>query len=1227
MAANNFEKLKSLLNERILLLDGAMGTMIQRYKLDEEHFRGMRFNDFQKNLKGNNDLLVITQPDIILEIHKKYLESGSDIIETNTFNSNAISQSDYNLESIVYELNYEAAKLARKAADEYTLLNPEKPRFVAGAIGPTNQTASLSPDVNNPGIRRVDFDTLMNAYYEQVKGLVDGGTDIILIETVFDTLNCKAAIAAVRKYFFDFSTELPLMISGTITDNSGRTLSGQTLEAFWYSVKHAPNLLSIGLNCALGTKQMEPFIEELSNLANCYISLYPNAGLPNEFGGYDETADMMAVELKSYAERGFLNIVGGCCGTTPDHIAAMQKICSKLKPRELSPKTSHLSLSGLEALKVFPGSNFINIGERTNVAGSSKFKKLIYEENFEEALKIAREQVENGAQIIDINMDDAMLDSVKSMTMFLNQIGSEPEISKVPIMIDSSRWEVIEAGLKCVQGKCIINSISLKEGEEVFKTHARKALEYGAAVIVMAFDEEGQAVDLDRRIQIVRRAYNILVNEIGFEPSDIIFDTNILTIGTGIEEHNNYAINFIEACRWIKSNLPETYTSGGISNISFSFRGNNPVREAMHSVFLYHAIRAGLDMGIVNAGQLVIYDDIDPLLRERIEDVVLNRRADATDRLLEIAENYKESTDKIAKEADWRSLEVEERLKIALIKGIVDYIDQDTEEARLKFESPLKVIEGPLMDGMNVVGDLFGAGKMFLPQVVKSARVMKKSVAILIPYIEEELKGTGKNSAGKILLATVKGDVHDIGKNIVGVVLACNNYEIIDLGVMVPCEKIIEEAKKNNVDIIGLSGLITPSLDEMVHVAKELEKNSMEIPLLIGGATSSRIHTAVKISPNYSAPVVHVLDAGKSVPTVNSLLGENKNEFILKLKNEYNELKSNHEKTHAAKNLMSLEEARKNKFKFDYENYKVIKPNKLGLNILKDYPIEPIRSFINWTQFFVTWELKGRYPAIFNNPSKGAEARKLFDDANKLIDLIIQNKSIKINAAYGLYPANSTDNDDIEVYSDENRTEIISVVNTLRQQLSKSDKSSNYSLADYILPKSSGRMDYVGFFGITAGIGVDNLVEYYEKNNDDYNALMVKVIADRFAEAMAEHLHLRVRKEFWGYQANEELDLDEILAENYKGIRPAMGYPSLPDHKENRKLFDLLNLTEHCEVELSENGMMIPGASVSGMYFAHPDSKYFAVGYLAKDQIENYAQRKNVDILKVEKWLSNYLGY
>jgi 5-methyltetrahydrofolate--homocysteine methyltransferase len=1225
------EAFKKLLQEKILVIDGAMGTMIQRHKLTEKDFRGERFTEHPHDLKGNNDLLSITQPEIIKGIHRAYFEAGADIIETNTFNANGFSQADYHTEEFVYEINFEAAKIAKEIANEFNTKFPGKLKLVAGALGPTNKSLSLSPNVNDPGYRAVTFDETVKAYYDQTRGLVDGGVDILLIETIFDTLNAKAAIIATQKYLDEHKIELPVMISGTIVDQSGRTLSGQIVEAFNISISHAKNLVSVGLNCALGAKQMRPFVEDLSNISDKFISVYPNAGLPNEMGGYDETPQTMASVLEDFLQSGFVNIVGGCCGTTPDHIKAIAELIKHHNPRVPKKQEPYLRLSGLEPVILRPDSNFMNIGERTNVTGSKKFARLIKENNYDEALSVARDQVENGAQVLDINMDEGMLDSEVAMTKFLNLLEAEPDIAKLPIMIDSSKWSVIEAGLKCLQGKGIVNSISMKEGEGVFKEHARKVLSYGAAVIVMAFDEKGQADTLERRIEICKRAYDILTKEIGFHPQDIIFDPNILAIATGIEEHNNYAVDYLEATRWIKQNLPLAKVSGGVSNLSFSFRGNDVVREAMHSAFLFHAIKAGMDMGIVNAGQLEVYEEIPKDLLEKVEDVILNRRQDATERLIEFAETIKKKDKTEEKQDEWRTLPVEERLKHALIKGIVDYIDEDVEAARLKFSQPLEVIEGPLMAGMNVVGDLFGAGKMFLPQVVKSARVMKKAVAILIPYIEaEKEKNQSTRERGKVLMATVKGDVHDIGKNIVGVVLGCNNYEVIDLGVMVHTEKILQTAIEEKVDVIGLSGLITPSLDEMVHVAKEMERRGMNLPLLIGGATTSRVHTAVKISPNYSGAVIHVLDASRSVPVVSNLLNENeweRDKYIQSFKNEYVQLSEEYNKRKSDKNYISLESARANGFKIDWKESSVKKPNKLGVTVLKDYPLSTLKNYIDWTPFFMTWELKGKYPSIFEDKSVGGEAKKLFDDANKLLDKIIKEKQLTANGVIGLFPANSVGVDDIEVYSDESRSGVKRVLHTIRQQMQKSKDEPNIALADFIAPKDTGVEDYIGMFAVTAGIGIEKLIDKFEKEHDDYNSIMVKALADRLAEAFAEHLHELVRKEYWGYASDENFSNEELVKEKYVGIRPAPGYPAQPDHTEKPIIFSLLYVEKNTGIKLTENLAMYPAASVSGLYFSHPEAKYFTVGKIGKDQVLDYHRRKGMSVEEIERWLSPILNY
>ncbi len=1222
--------LEKLLRERILVLDGAMGTMIQRFKLTEEDFRGERFKDHPSDLKGNNDLLSITRPDVIKSIHRQYLEAGADLIETNTFSSTSLAQADYNLESLVYELNYESAKIAKEVTAGFNVPGNNRPRFVAGALGPTNKSLSLSPDVNDPGYRAVTFTEVADAYAEQLRGLIDGGADIILIETIFDTLNSKAAIYAVNEVFREKNVSLPVMISGTIVDLSGRNLSGQTAEAFLISISHTPNLVSVGLNCALGATQMRPFLKDIADKCPVFVSVYPNAGLPNEFGGYDETPNMMADVLREFADENMVNIVGGCCGTTPDHIKVIADIVGKLTPRVPPTPPRYLRLSGLEPLVVRPETNFVNIGERTNVAGSKKFARLIMSGNYEEALSIARNQVEGGAQVLDVNMDEGMLDSVAAMTKFLNLLGAEPDIAKLPVMIDSSKWEVLEAGLKVLQGKSIVNSISMKEGEEVFKEHARKVLQYGAAVIVMAFDETGQADTLERRIEICSRAYRILTEEVGFPPEDIIFDPNILTVATGMEEHNNYGVDYIEATKWIKDNLPYAKVSGGVSNVSFSFRGNDVVREAMHSAFLYHAIKAGMDMGIVNAGQLAVYEDIDKELLVLVEDVLLNRRPDATERLITFAEHVKSKDKAEVKTESWRETPVEERLKYALLKGIVDYIEADTEEARLKYPAPLNVIEGPLMDGMNLVGDLFGAGKMFLPQVVKSARVMKKSVAVLIPYIEEEKKRSpgSAQSAGKILMATVKGDVHDIGKNIVGVVLGCNNFDVIDLGVMVPAEKILDTAIKENVDVIGLSGLITPSLDEMVSVAKEMERRKMNIPLLIGGATTSRVHTAVKIAPNYSAPVVHVLDASRSVPVAAKLVSnEARGEFAASIREEYGKLREDHRKKQDMKEFVSIAEARKNRFNPGWEDYTPPVPNKTGVIEYINFSLERLRKYIDWTPFFQAWELKGKYPEIFETAKYGTEAKKLFADANALLDRIVNEQLLQANGVVGIFPANTTNHDDVEVYTGDDRHGLLAEFHFLRQQAIKASGLPNLCLSDFVAPKESGKKDYIGLFAVTAGIGVDELVKQFEADHDDYSAIMVKALADRLAEAFAEYLHEVVRKELWGYAADEKLSNDELIGEKYSGIRPAPGYPGCPDHSEKITLFNLLGVSERTGINLTENLAMYPTAAVCGIYFSHPGSKYFTTGKLNKDQVLDYHRRKGMSLEEIEKWLRPVLNY
>lgn len=1217
--------IKQILKERILILDGAMGTMIQRHTLEEEDFRGERFKSHKHSLKGNNDLLSITRPDIIKEIHSKYFEAGADIAETNTFSSTRIAQADYKLEDIVYELNFQAAKIAKEVADEYTKKEPHKPRFVAGSIGPTNRTASLSPDVNDPGFRGVTFDELVDAYYEQAKGLIDGGVDILLVETIFDTLNAKAALFGIQKLFYETGKKIPVMVSGTITDASGRTLSGQTVEAFLYSVSHV-DLLSIGFNCALGAKQLRPHISTIAEKSELLVSAHPNAGLPNEFGEYDETPETTAEQIEEFLREDLINIVGGCCGTTPEHIKAIADVAKKYKPR-VPPKVEPLPrYSGLEPLTVYDGSNFVNVGERTNVTGSAQFKKLIVAENYEDALAIARHQVEGGAQVIDVNMDEGMLDSEEVMTKFLNLIASEPDISKLPIMIDSSKWSVIEAGLKCVQGKSIVNSISMKEGEEKFKESARKVRMYGASVIVMAFDEKGQADTFERKIQICKRAYDILTKEVGFPPEDIIFDPNILTVATGIEEHNNYAVDYMNATKWIKDNLPGAQVSGGVSNISFSFRGNNVVREAMHSAFLYHAIRAGMNMGIVNPGMIEVYEEIPKDLLERVEDVLLNRRPDATERLVEFADTIKYKGKEQVRDDSWRQQDVKSRLTHSLVKGIVEYIDEDTEEARKLFDKPIQVIEGPLMDGMNVVGDLFGAGKMFLPQVVKSARVMKKAVAYLLPFIEAE-KEEGAKPKGKILMATVKGDVHDIGKNIVGVVLGCNNYDVVDLGVMVSCEKILETARQEKADIIGLSGLITPSLDEMVHVAKEMEREGFDIPLLIGGATTSKVHTAVKIEEHYKrGQTIHVLDASRSVPVVGNLLGDNKEKFSSEIKDEYIKLREHHLKNRVQKPYLSYQEAKKNKLKIDFKEEDIQKPNFTGIKVFDDYPLEEIAEYIDWAPFFRTWELAGKYPEILEDNVVGETARNLFKDANELLKKIITEKWLTAKAVIGIWNANAVC-DDIEVYKDDSGKEVVKVFRNLRQQGQKSKNVPNISLSDFIAQKETGLNDYIGGFAVTAGIGIEKWIKKFQDDNDDYNKIMLQALADRLAEAFAELMHKKVRTEYWGYSKDEKLGNEDLIKEKYIGIRPAPGYPACPDHTEKTTLFEILDAEKNTGIKLTESLAMYPASSVSGLYFAHPKSKYFGLGKIGKDQVEDYAKRKGMSMKDAERWLAPTLNY
>ncbi|WBO83948.1 methionine synthase [Hymenobacter yonginensis] len=1218
--------LHDILRQRVLILDGAMGTMIQRHTLTEEDFRGTRFADHPKPLRGNNDLLSLTRPDIIRGIHDEYFAAGADMVETNTFSGTTIAQADYALEHVVYELNYESARLARESADAFTALTPDKPRFVAGAVGPTNRTASLSPDVNRPGFRAVTFDELATAYLEQVRGLVDGGSDALLIETIFDTLNAKAALYAVQKFFDEGGKVVPVMISGTITDASGRTLSGQTVEAFWNSIRHLP-LLSVGLNCALGADQLKMYIKELSRIADVHISAYPNAGLPNAFGGYDESAQEFAGVVEGYLADGLVTVVGGCCGTTPQHIGELARLAEKYAPRTLPEVPKATRLSGLEPFGVYPDSLFVNVGERCNVTGSRAFARLIRTGNYEAALQVARDQVEGGAQVIDVNMDEGMLDSEQAMTTFLNLIASEPDISRVPVMIDSSKWSVLEAGLKCVQGKSIVNSISLKEGEDVFRQRARTVRQYGAAVVVMAFDENGQADNYEKRIEICRRSYDILVNEVGFPAEDIIFDPNILTVGTGMEEHRNYALDFIEAVRWIKANLPGALTSGGVSNISFSFRGNDVVREAMHSAFLYHAIRAGLDMGIVNPSQLAVYDEVPQDLLELVEDVLLNRRPDATERLVDFADTVKQK-DKVEVVADaWRSLPVKERLQHALVKGITEFIDQDTEEVRQLVGRPLEVIEGPLMAGMNVVGDLFGAGKMFLPQVVKSARVMKKAVAYLEPYLLADKQSGDRQTAGKILLATVKGDVHDIGKNIVGVVLACNNFDIVDLGVMVPLERILDEAQKQQVDVIGLSGLITPSLDEMVYVAQEMEKRGLKTPLLIGGATTSRLHAAVKIAPNYSGPIVHVNDASRSVGVAAALLGSADAEYARTVREEYRQLREDYAGRQRDKNYLTIEAARENGFQADWAATPIVKPTFLGTKTLEDYDLAELATYIDWTPFFQTWELKGRYPRILEDPNVGEAATQLFHDAQKMLRQIIDEKLLTARAVIGFWPANTVGHDTVQVFTDDSRTKVATEFFTLRQQSEKAEGVPNLAFSDFVAPLETGRADYIGGFAVTAGIGIEKHLERFEAEHDDYSSILMKALADRLAEAFAERLHQRVREEFWGYDPAENLTNEDLIQEKYKGVRPAPGYPGCPDHTEKITLFNLLDAETATGIRLTENLAMYPASSVSGLYYAHPDSRYFGLGRIGQDQVADMAQRKNMPLPELERWLMPNLNY
>ncbi|MGY1717703.1 methionine synthase [Blastococcus sp. SYSU DS0552] len=1246
-------RLRALLEERILVLDGAMGTAIQRDRPDEAGYRGERFADWPSDVQGNNDLLSLTQPELIAGIHREYLEAGADLVETNTFNATTISLADYGMQELAYELNVASARLARREADAMTERTPGRPRFVAGAIGPTSRTASISPDVNDPGARNVGFDDLVAAYLEQANGLVDGGVDALLIETIFDTLNAKAAIFALETLFEQRGRRWPVLISGTITDASGRTLSGQVTEAFWNSVRHVQPLL-IGLNCALGAKEMRPYIAEMARVADTFVSCYPNAGLPNAFGEYDESPAETAAIVAEFAESGLVNLVGGCCGTTPAHIAAIAGAVAGLPPRTPAQTSPALRLSGLEPLTVTEESLFVNVGERTNITGSARFRNLIKAGDYPAALAVARQQVEAGAQVIDVNMDEGMIDGVEAMDRFTKLIAAEPDICRVPVMVDSSKWEVIEAGLKNVQGKAIVNSISLKNGEEEFVREARLCRRYGAAVVVMAFDEDGQADDLQRRIDICRRAYAVLTEQVGFPAEDIIFDPNVFAVATGIEEHANYGVDFIEATRWIKQNLPGALVSGGVSNVSFSFRGNNRVREAIHAVFLFHAIRAGMDMGIVNAGALEVYDEVPVELRERIEDVVLNRRPDATERLLEIAGDY--AGDGAAREVateEWRSLPVGERITHALVKGIDAHVEDDTEELRREIAErggrPIEVIEGPLMDGMNVVGDLFGAGKMFLPQVVKSARVMKKAVAYLIPFIEAEKQpGDAERSNGKVVMATVKGDVHDIGKNIVGVVLQCNNYDVVDLGVMVPGQKILDAAKQEGADIIGLSGLITPSLDEMVNLAAEMERQGFEIPLLIGGATTSRAHTAVKVAQKYSGPVIWVKDASRSVPVVAALLSdEQRPKLLAETDADYAALRERHAARQDSRALLPLAEARANPTPIDWSGYAPPRPRMLlqqakdvcegpacalgeatqFVRHFHDYPLEELRGYIDWQPFFNAWEMRGRFPDILHNPATGEAARRLYDDAQQMLDRIVAEKWLRASGVLGLFPANRVDGEDIEVYTDESRTAVRATLHQLRQQTEGRDGSPRKSLADFVAPKDTGLRDYVGAFAVTAGLGAAERVAAFKKDNDDYSAIMLEALADRLAEAFAERLHERVRREFWGYAADEALDHEALIAEKYRGIRPAPGYPACPEHTEKQTIWDLLDVEAATGIELTESLAMWPGAAVSGLYFAHPQAQYFVLGRVGRDQVEDYARRKGWTLAEAEKWLSPNLGY
>jgi 5-methyltetrahydrofolate--homocysteine methyltransferase len=1247
------QALTALLRSRILVLDGAMGTMIQRHTFSEAEYRGERFADWHRDLRGNNDLLTLTQPDAIRGIHRAYLEAGADLVETNTFNAQRISLADYGMQDLAYEINIEAARLARAECDAATAADPSRPRYVAGALGPTNRTASISPDVNDPGARNVTYADLVEAYLEQANGLVDGGADVLLVETIFDTLNAKAAIFAVETLFEERGRRWPVMISGTITDASGRTLSGQVTEAFWNSVRHAKPLL-VGLNCALGAQEMRPYLAEIARIADCFVSCYPNAGLPNHFGEYDEAPDQTAAIVHEFAESGLLNLLGGCCGTTPDHIGAIAAAVAGITPRVPPEVPPACRLSGLEPLTITSESLFVNVGERTNITGSARFRNLIRDGDYNTALSVARQQVENGAQVIDINMDEGMIDGVAAMDRFVKLVASEPDISRVPLMIDSSKFDVIEAGLRCVQGKPIVNSISMKEGEDKFREQARLCRKYGAAVVVMAFDEDGQADNLERRKSICERAYRILVDEVGLPAEDIIFDPNIFAVATGIEEHANYGVDFIEATRWIKHNLPGALVSGGVSNVSFSFRGNNAVREAIHAVFLYHAIAAGMDMGIVNAGALVVYDQVDERLRERIEDVILNRRADATERLLEIAAEFAGDGKKAeAVNDEWRSLPVEERITHALVKGIDDYAETDTEELRALIEArggqPIEVIEGPLMAGMNVVGDLFGAGKMFLPQVVKSARVMKKAVAYLVPFIEagKSPEDAGRTN-GTVVMATVKGDVHDIGKNIVGVVLQCNNYDVIDLGVMVPAQKILDAAKEHDADVIGLSGLITPSLDEMVNFAAEMERQGFEIPLMIGGATTSRAHTAVKVDKKYHGPVVWVKDASRSVPVVAALLSDEQRPALLAdIETDYNSLRERYAARTDAKVILPIDAARQDRTPIDWSGYRPPRPRMLAqqapdvhhdsadnvasarqfVKVFDDYPLAELREYIDWQPFFNAWEMKGKFPDILNNPASGEAARKLWDDAQAMLDKLIAEKWVRAGGVLGLFPASTVEHDDIEIYTDESRSAVLTTLHELRQQTEHRPGVPHRSLADFVAPKDTGLHDYVGAFAVTAGLGINVKISEFKAALDDYSAILLESLADRLAEAFAERLHERVRTEFWAYQPDEDLDNESLIKERYVGIRPAPGYPACPEHTEKQAIWDLLDVQASTGIELTDSMAMWPGAAVSGLYFSHPQSQYFVVGQIGRDQVEDYAKRKGWTVAEAEKWLSPNLGY